>query len=231
MNIFAIQKTSLQDFPGKISCIIFTKGCNFRCGYCHNPELISVYGKDFMPEEEVFDYLEKRKNMIEGVVITGGEPTIQIGLVKFIQTIKEKGFAIKLDTNGSNPKVLKQLIDKNLLDYVAMDYKFPADRYYNLVRTQISPSLIRESRDLLMNSSILHEFRVTLIEKLFPEEKIRKIASELKGAKKVQLQGFKNENVFDKRFKAYQNTTAAYLKDAKDIFAKDVKEVIVQDNS
>jgi pyruvate formate lyase activating enzyme len=163
-------------------------------------------------------------------VITGGEPTIQLGLKKFIKGIKERKFLVKLDTNGSNPKVLKELLDEKLLDYIAMDYKFPADRYYDIVRTQISPSLIRESKDLIMNSNLPYEFRITIIEKLFSEEKIRKIASELKGAMRVQLQGFRNEVVFDKRFKMYPETTLKYLNESKEILQKEVTEVILQNN-
>lgn len=226
MNVAGFQKQSLQDYPGHVSSIVFTKGCNFRCGYCHNPELISNYGKNFMDHEEIFSYMGKSKKLLEGVVITGGEPTIQRGLVDFIRRLKDMGYKVKLDTNGSNPGIIKLLIDNKLVDYIAMDYKYPSMYYMQLVRTDIRGQVIRESRDLLMGSGLPYEFRTTVVHKMFTEDILRKIAEELDGAETLRLQGFENETVFDKRFKAYPNTGEEHLKALKPLF-KNIKRVIV----
>lgn len=226
MNIAGFQKQSLQDYPGHVSSIVFTKGCNFRCGYCHNPELISHYGKNFMDPQEIFDYLGASKKLIEGVVITGGEPTIQMGLTSFIRQIKELGFKVKLDTNGSNPEILKNLIENKLIDYIAMDYKYPSTYYMQLVRTDIRGHVIRESRDIIMKSKIPYEFRTTLIESMFNKDLLTKLAVELEGAKLLRLQKFDNDIVFDKRFKAYRNTSDDFIKRLKPMF-KSVKKIIV----
>jgi pyruvate formate lyase activating enzyme len=226
MNILSFQKTTLQDYPGKISSIVFTKGCNYRCGYCHNPDLISVYGKNFIDHDEIFNYLKKRKKILQGLVITGGEPTLQTDLEEFIIKVKEIGLDVKLDTNGSNPNVIERLINKKLVDYIAMDYKYPINNYYQIIKTQINPDSINQSKDIIMNSKIDYEFRVTIIEKLFNKEILEKISDEIKGAKKIQLQGFRNEVVFDKRFKSYKDTSEKFLIDAVKIFKKASKNVV-----
>lgn len=167
MFIGGLQKLSLQDFPGRVSCIVFLVGCNARCKYCYNKELISkeLFSKSNrkeISENELFKFLKERKNKLSGVVITGGEPTVVSGLVDLIKKIKKLGFEVKLDTNGTNPKILKKIIDENLVDYIAMDIKAPIEKYSNFVFPQCSLDKIKNSIDLIKNSKIEHEFRTTL---------------------------------------------------------------------
>lgn len=157
MLIGGLQKSSLIDYPGKIAAVIFTQGCNFRCPYCHNPELVNgergtINGK--CHEMAVLEFLKKRIGKLDGVVITGGEPTLHNNLPEFIKQIKNLGFAIKLDTNGTNPEMLKQLIDEKLIDYVAMDIKAPLDKYSEIVCTKVDTDKILKSIGILKNSNI-----------------------------------------------------------------------------
>jgi len=139
MIIDGFQKMTLLDFPGRIGCIVFTRGCNFRCSFCQNSPLISCsQNQGMIQESAIFQYLEKRKNILDGVVVSGGEPLIQKGIVEFIQKIKAMGYQVKLDTNGSNPNILRNLIDQHLIDYVAMDVKNVFPKYVNILeKTQI----------------------------------------------------------------------------------------------
>ncbi|MEA5000849.1 MAG: anaerobic ribonucleoside-triphosphate reductase activating protein [Endomicrobiaceae bacterium] len=172
MRIGGFQKFSLIDFPQKTSAIIFTQGCNFRCEYCHNPEL--VYHNLFkipISVEEIFSFLELRKKQLDAVVITGGEPTCQDDIEDFIYKIKTIGYLIKLDTNGSNPQILKSIIDKNLIDFIAMDIKAPFDKYSYLTCVPVDIEKIRSSIDIIKNSKIKFEFRTTYdTSKLFPSD-------------------------------------------------------------
>lgn len=162
MRIGALQKFSAIDYPKKISCIVFVKGCNFCCGYCYNKQLVfpTLYNKtEDISENVIFDFLNKRKNQLDGVVITGGEPTIyEEKLIEFIKKIKEIGFSVKLDTNGSNPKLLKKIISEKIVDYIAMDVKQVFEKYYLFTKENIEN--IKKSIELLKNSEIEHEFRV-----------------------------------------------------------------------
>lgn len=187
--IGGLQKTSLVDYPGNIVATIFLQGCNFKCGFCHNPELLSLENDNSIPEEEVLSFLDSRKGIIDGVCITGGEPTIQKDLIGFIEKIKEKSFLVKLDTNGSNPNVIKELTDKKLIDYIAMDIKVPFEDYDKIVEN-FDVEKIKESVELIKNSNIDSEFRMTLHPILHNEEKIIEIAKYLKNAKKYVLQQF-----------------------------------------
>ncbi|MFA7073976.1 MAG: anaerobic ribonucleoside-triphosphate reductase activating protein [Endomicrobiaceae bacterium] len=172
MRIGGFQKFSLIDFPQKTSAIIFTQGCNFRCEYCHNPEL--VYHNLFkipIPVEQVLSFLETRKKQLDAVVITGGEPTCQEDLEDFICRIKSIGYLIKLDTNGSNPQILKGIIDKKLIDFIAMDIKAPFDKYSFLTCVPVDIEKIRTSIEIIKNSKVKYEFRTTYdTSKLFPSD-------------------------------------------------------------
>ena len=162
MKIGYVQRFSLIDYPGKICAIVFTQGCNFRCPYCHNPELVipEQYG-ECIPEDVFFPFLENRREKLDAVSITGGEPTIQPGIVDFIRSIKELGFLIKVDTNGSFPDVIEELLRLNLLDYIAMDIKAPLRKYRNVTASAVDTRNILASIDLIKNSGIEHEFRTT----------------------------------------------------------------------
>jgi pyruvate formate lyase activating enzyme len=194
MDIGGFQKFSVIDYPKKISCIIFLKGCNFRCPYCYNkqlvlPELLDT--QPTIPQTEVFEFLEKRRKLIDGVVITGGEPTIHgQDLIDFIKNIKEKDYLIKLDTNGSNPKILKKLLDAQLLDYVAMDVKQVFEKYDLFTKTSIDD--IKESLNILKNSSVDREFRITTHPQLTIND-FNNILKELKN-EKTFVQDFVNTN-------------------------------------
>jgi len=192
---------TLIDFPGKIACIAFTIGCNFRCPYCHNPELVDETVEETFSEEYVLEFLLKRKRMYDGIVITGGEPTMHSDLPAFLRKIKKQGFLVKLDTNGTNPKLLKKLIKEQLVDYVAMDIKAPLDAYYRTVCRPVDTEAIRESIALLKNSSIPYEFRTTVVKELLTPEDISTIAREIQGASQYYLQKFVPSNILNYQFK------------------------------
>ena len=162
MRIGGVQKFSFIDYPGKTAAIIFTQGCNFKCGYCHNPQLVypSLF-KVSIPEEEIFAFLESRINQLDGVVITGGEPTLQPDLIEFITKVKDMGFLIKLDTNGSNPKVLEQIIKQKLVNFIAMDIKAPFDKYNSVCCVPVNIDNIKLSINLIKKSGIEFLFRTT----------------------------------------------------------------------
>lgn len=162
MRIGGLQKFSFIDFPNKTAAIVFTQGCNFKCSYCHNPELVypDMYQLP-IPEEQVFAFLESRKNQLDAVVITGGEPTLQSDLIEFIKKVKAMGFLVKLDTNGSNPKVLEQIINQKLVDFIAMDIKAPFDKYNLVCCVPINIENIKTSIELIKNSGIDFLFRTT----------------------------------------------------------------------
>ena len=162
MRIGGLQKTTLLDFPGKISAAVFTQGCNFLCPYCHNPDLV-LYGREPLALDAVVAFLAKRRNVLEGVVISGGEPTLQEDLFSFCATLKSLGFAVKLDTNGSKPHVLRQLLQADLLDYVAMDVKAHPKRYPAILCPQDLGDNIAHSMALLEESPVPHEFRVPCV--------------------------------------------------------------------
>ncbi len=176
--IAGLQKMTLLDYPGKVACTVFLQGCNFRCPFCHNSGLLDMTGEEFMTPEDLIGFLRKRKGLLDGVCITGGEPTLQPGLMDLARQIKEEGFLLKLDTNGSRPKVLKQLIDEGLVDYVAMDIKNSPDRYGETVDVpKISLECIQESIRLLLQGKVAYEFRTTVMDELHDEEEMQAIGA------------------------------------------------------
>ena len=216
MSIGGFQKFSLIDYPGKICAIVFTQGCNFRCPYCHNPELVkpSLFGKT-IPEEEIFSFLEKRKGKLDAVEITGGEPTLQKDLVDFIQRIKEIGYLVKLDTNGSNPEILEIIINHELVDYIAMDIKAPLEKYKEVTHSAISPEKIKRSIRVIMNSDIKYEFRTTVVKSQLSKEDIINIGKLIEGAELYILQKFIPSKTLDPNFlneKTYSDGELGSLK-------------------
>lgn len=159
-----MQRVSLIDYPGKIGAVVFTQGCNFRCLYCHNPELVDPdrYGP-IIPEEEILSFLDKRKGKLEAVTVTGGEPTLQPDLETFLRECKAMGYLIKLDTNGSKPDILEKVIQSGQVDYLAMDIKGPFDRYRQIASADVDTSDINRSIELIAASGIRHEFRTTVV--------------------------------------------------------------------
>lgn len=164
MIIDGFNKLTLLDYPGHTACIIFTRGCNFNCNFCQNSSLIKMdKSEGLINKEEVIEYLKKRKNILDGIVISGGEPTLQKDLISFIEEVKKLNLKIKLDTNGYNPKILKYLIENNLVDYIAMDIKHTFINYHKIIQKNIILDKIKESVNLIKESNIDHEFRTTII--------------------------------------------------------------------
>lgn len=190
MLIGGLQKTTLVDYPGKIAATIFTIGCNYRCSFCHNPEIVKGIAK-VIPEETIFEFLKSRKDLIDGVCITGGEPTLQNDLLEFIKKIKHLGYAVKLDTNGHKPQVLKKLIGKGLIDYVAMDIKAPWKKYQKVVVRATDLDKVKESVLIIRESGLPYEFRSTVLPALHSEKDIVAMARQIKGADKYFLQQFR----------------------------------------
>lgn len=192
MKIGGLQKVSLIDYPGKICAVVFTRGCNFRCPFCHNASLVlpERFGADEVSEEEVFGFLEIRKGKLDAVVISGGEPTVQRDLPVFIGKIKSMGYEVKLDTNGTNPGVLEDLLRLNLLDYLAMDIKAPFDKYPVLAGRAVDIDSLRKSISLIMNSGLEYEFRTTMVRPFLGLEQVMEIGGFIPGAKKYVLQQF-----------------------------------------
>lgn len=191
MIIGGFQKFSLIDYPGKICAIVFTQGCNFRCPYCHNPELVDP--KLFLspiPEDEIFSFLEKRRGKLDAVEITGGEPTLQSDLIEFLEKIKNMGFLVKLDSNGTNPDVIEEAIKNKLVDYLAMDVKAPLEKYKEIIGVDVDTDKIKSNIRLIMNSGVDYEFRTTIVKSLLSKEDIIKIGELIKGAKLYILQKF-----------------------------------------
>ena len=191
MIIGGLQKFSLIDYPGKTCAIIFTRGCNFRCRYCHNPELVipEKYAPE-IPLSQIYDFLENRRGKLDAVSITGGEPTQHSDLIELMKKIKNMGFLVKLDSNGSRPEVLKKIISKKLVDYLAMDIKAPLEDYHKIMGWRVPVEKLKRSIDLIINSDIDYEFRTTIVKSLTSKNDLREIAKIIKGAKKYFLQKF-----------------------------------------
>ena len=202
MIIKGFQKLTLLDFPGRTACTVFTAGCNFRCGFCHNALLVTETDDTFVPENEFFDFLKTRVGILDGVAITGGEPLLQKGIKEFIKKIRDMGFMIKLDHNGTKPELLKEIIDEGLVDYVAVDIKNSPEKYamtIGLNELDITP--IKKTVDILVNGSVDYEFRTTVNDELFTIEDFKKIGEFIKGAKRFFIQQFKDSgNLIEKDF-------------------------------
>lgn len=194
MKISGLQKLTLLDYPGHIACTIFTSGCNYRCPFCHNASLvIHANSQPIIEESEVIEFLKKRIGILQGVCITGGEPTLQTGLIPFIEQIKSMGYLVKLDTNGNNYEIVKKLITENRIDYIAMDIKNSKDKYEVTAGTRFFDiSEVEKSSSLLLEGRIPYEFRTTLVKEYHTEEDLRSIGDWLKGADKYFLQTFQD---------------------------------------
>lgn len=203
------QKTSLIDYPGKMCSVIFLPYCNFRCPFCQNPGLVkNPEEQPSISVEEVVEYIESKKEWIDGVCVTGGEPTMHKDLPELLEKFKSIGVFVKLDTNGSNPEMLKELIKKGLLDYVAMDIKAPLEKYHIAAGVKVDTEKIKESINIIKNSGIDYEFRATVVPRLHKKEDLQKMAELVKGAKKFAIQQFRPNITLDESFqkeKPYSN--------------------------
>ena len=212
MKIGGLQKTTFLDYPDKMACIVFTVGCNLRCPFCHNRDLVDGLVNDLIEEKDFFKFLENRKDILEGVVITGGEPTLQLDLVDFCQKIKKMGFLIKLDTNGTNPKLVKELMDKKLIDFVAMDMKNDFENYEKTVGTPINLDNIKESIEMIQNWGGDYEFRTTVVPTLHTKKNLENILKIIPKDKLI-LQRFRPNNCLDKNFSKLDPIEKEYLEE------------------
>lgn len=196
MQIHGLNKTTLLDYPDHLAATVFTGGCNFRCPFCHNKTLVlEADTQPVLDEEEVLEYFKKRKGILEGVCITGGEPTLQKDLPEFLEKIKATGLKVKLDTNGYRPEVIKELHKRGLVDYIAMDIKASKENYPKVTDIPgLDVAKIQESIDFIVNNFENYEFRTTVVKELHPKEELLKIKEWIKGAKKYRLQNYRESD-------------------------------------
>jgi len=199
MQLKGLEKLTLIDYPGHMACTVFVFGCNFRCGFCHNPELVIDDGRETIKQETFFNFLKERKDFLEGVCITGGEPTLNNDLPDFIRKIKKIGYLVKLDTNGTNPEMLEDLIKEKLIDYVAMDVKAPIEKYEKIANAKVDIEKLKKSIEIIKNSALDYELRTTATPDL-AENDFLKIAEWIKGAKNYYIQQFRPIKTLDKAF-------------------------------
>jgi pyruvate formate lyase activating enzyme len=217
MILAGFQKTSLVDWPGEICATVFVAGCNFRCPFCHNPELVEpllISELEPLKQDDIITELHKRKALIDGVCITGGEPLLFPEIEEFIKRLKDMGLKVKVDTNGTNPKLLQKLIDASLVDYVAMDIKAPLSKYPMATCSKIDPELVETSADLLMDSDVEYEFRTTVMPGLLDIDDIEKIGEWLDGARAYYLQQFTfDRKMLDESYEEVKPYTPGQLKE------------------
>ncbi len=214
MILGGIQKNSFIDYPGKISCVLFFSGCNFQCPYCHNPDLATGCADcpAFLKDGGVFDFLEQRKDFLDGVVISGGEPTLQSDLAALCEKVKKMGYPVKLDTNGSRPRVLQGLIDDGLVDYIAMDIKTDPLLYDPLIKKEdCNPEDITSSIRLIMDSGVPYEFKTTCIKPLVNKQVVESICHYIRGARLYALQQCRNKEVLQPEF--FQDDSCRFCDD------------------
>ena len=227
MKIGGLQKFSLIDYPGKIACSIFLSGCDFRCRFCHNPELVFNEESNFS-EKEVLDFLEKRKGKLEGVCITGGEPLINNDLIEFLKKIKNLGYEIKIDTNGSNPELLKKIIENKLVDYIALDIKADKDNYNKISGVNIDITKIEKSLNLIINSGIDYEVRTTAVRNYNNLEKIGEWLNNFK-IKKYVIQNFViRDKLIDNNFKEIKQYSEEELNEIKEAIKRYYEKVEIR---
>lgn len=200
MIIAGIKPFTLIDYSGKIACTLFIYGCNFRCSYCYNRKLVLEEPETEIKIDEIIDFLKLRSDFLDGICITGGEPTIHMELPFFLEKIKSEGYNIKLDTNGSNPTMLQKLINEKLVDYVALDIKAPINEYEKITRVKINKRNIQKSVNLLRNGNVDYEYRTTIVPGLIGKNELKEIGEWLKGSTKFFLQQFKPVNTLNEAF-------------------------------
>ena len=229
MRIGGFQKVSLIDYPGQISAVVFTQGCNFRCPYCHNPELVDpgLY-QDLKDPEAVLSFLDMRRGKLDAVTLTGGEPTLQDDLPVFIREIRKMGYLVKLDTNGSRPETLKALMEFGDLDYVAMDIKAPLEKYAAVTRSGVASGSIRASIDMIMASGIAYEFRTTAVPSLVTRQDLRDIARGIKNARSYALQRFVPSKVLDMGLLGKETYTQGEMKEIGEELEKYISHVMIR---
>ena len=213
------------DFPGKLAAVVFTVGCNFRCGYCHNPQFVQCQGETLtsIPEEVFFKFLEKRKGRLEGVCVSGGEPTIQPDILEFARKIKQAGFLVKLDTNGTNSRVLEKMIAEKAVDFFAMDIKTSLPRYKEIVGEGFSEEEVKKSKEIIQNSGLPYEFRTTAVKGKHTREVFEEIGEWLKWAESYFIQNFRNKKTLAEEYKNEEGFSEYELEEFKLLMEKYVK--------
>ena len=219
MKIGGLQKTSLLDYPGILSAIVWTTGCNLRCPFCYNKQLV-LEKTEIISEEIILSFLEKRRDVLEGLSISGGEPLLQEDIVDFSRKVKKLNYLIKIDTNGAFPERLKELIDKKLVDYVSMDVKAPKEKYNQLAGIKTNISKIEQSIDLIKNGAPDYEFKTTIVPGMLEKKDIIKIAKWLEGSKQFYLQQFKSDSPL---ISSKLNDAAPYSKEKLSEMLHDIK--------
>jgi len=226
MLIGGFQKFSMIDYPEKLSAIVFTQGCNLKCPYCHNPELNNLeYNSNQISEDYILNFLKTRQRKLDAVVITGGEPTLQNDLISFAKKIKDLGFLLKLDTNGTQPNVIKKMLKENLLDYIAMDIKTAPKKYFMFSKNHFDLANITSSINLIINSKIDYEFRTTVIKNLLTVDDFNEMGLMLNGANKYYLQKFVPTKILDKSFITSQSYSNEEFEKIKEILTKHIKNI------
>jgi len=232
MKIGGLQKTTVIDYPGKIACTLFIYGCNFRCGFCHNPELVLAPLENEISQEEILEFLENRKNQLEGVCITGGEPLMSLDL-DFVKKIKEMSYAIKIDTNGSFPEKLKELIELKLVDYIAMDIKASREKYDDVTNVEVELKKIEECMKLVDGFGA-YEFRTTIVKGIHSVEEMENLSLWMNGVlghkpRKFCLQGFKNKGkVIENIYKMKKDVGKEFLEEIKEAIKGYFEEIEIR---
>ena len=212
-----LQRLSLIDYPGKLCATIFTAGCNFRCPYCYNEDIVLDYpAMPKVPEDKIIEFLHPRLGFLDGVCVTGGEPTIHRELPKFLGRLKSIGSLVKLDTNGSRPKALAYVMEKGLVNYIALDVKVPLDRYEETVRYRVKPEGLKETIKLIRRSGVDHEFRTTVVPGLLDGDDLEEIAMTLAGSKRYVLQQFRPGKTLCPDFKDVKPYSEAEMRQFRD---------------
>jgi pyruvate formate lyase activating enzyme len=230
LRITGLERASLIDYPGKVSAVVFTYGCNLRCPYCHNPELVTEkFNRKFLISQKYFfEFLKNRIGKLDGVVITGGEPLMNDDLEKFIKKIKDLGYLVKLDTNGTYPSRLNTLIRKDLLDYIAMDVKYPKSEYLKSSARKGMTEKITESIKMIMESGVDYEFRTTYVKKFHNLKSVEGIGKMVNGADRYYIQNFRAGKTIDPFLSSINSFTQTELKEIKKIMQKYVKKVYIR---
>jgi pyruvate formate lyase activating enzyme len=230
MRIVGLIKTSLLDWDGKVTSVIYLAGCNFRCPFCHNADLVLRPAE--MPEvdmDALEEYLQEQADFLDGVVVTGGEPTLNEDLPQLIKWLRDKGLKVKLDTNGTNPDMLEDLLDAGMLDYVAMDIKAPLDESYNDLSGVDAPlEQLKRSISIIMDSGVDYEFRTTVVPILLKEEDIERIAAFIGGARRYALQQFRPGVTLDEKFSVLDPYPAARIRDMAERAGRYVRNVVIR---
>lgn len=229
MRIAALQRVTLIDYPGKIGATVFTQGCNFRCPYCHNPELVDpARYEPIISEKEVLSFLDKRRGKLDAVTVTGGEPSIHRSLGRFLETLREMGYLIKIDTNGSNPDVVEKIISRKLVDYLAMDVKGPLDKYGEIASVKIDTSKIRRSIEIITSSGIEHEFRTTILRSQLNLQDLISVARLIKKAHLYVLQPFVPSKILNSSFLSEASYSQEEFSTIRDNLEKVVTRVVIR---